>query len=197
MESPPPNAWNDPWIPVWYAGGTVATLSLDTFFRDAHRISAFGEGLTPLDLDALYRLLSILTGMIYRFGSDSEWETALNEVRFPEAAVDEFAKNYAHRFDLVGPQPFLQRGDKTQEDLIAAVPARKTLGDILKPLEQLQPHARAAAPQSGPYAKTHETRRPGRSLSSCSSQAISRRRTATGKIPGGAARRRVRPVRCT
>lgn len=161
------NAWRDAWVPVQTADAQQAVLSLRDLYLRAHQLQGLGRGLTPLDLDSLHRFLPAVGALIARGAGDlDEVEDLAEEGTFPAALVDEFGATYAPLFDLAGPKPFLQRWDRTPEDLSQLVLAANknskkptTLADLILPLEQLHPHEPGAS--SSKWAVRRDAREVG------------------------------------
>ncbi|MDO4264525.1 MAG: type I-E CRISPR-associated protein Cse1/CasA [Deinococcus sp.] len=98
---------DEPWIPVWKADGTQEEVSLrDTLLQPAlHRRIDAGH---PLHTAALYRLhLALLHRALGGpAGAAEAADWYLNG--FPAGRIEAYLGRYADRFDLFGPQPFMQ-----------------------------------------------------------------------------------------
>lgn len=132
----PFNAWRDAWIPV-LEGEVSRLVSLRELFAEAHRLTALGAGLSPLDRDSLHRLLVSIAAVIGRLTPKHEWP---GEDTFSSAAITRFEELHIHRFNLTGAEPFLQRWDRSQDELEALqeAAAGKPVKGLL-PIEQLAP----------------------------------------------------------
>jgi len=118
------NAWHQPWLPV--ARGTTHTrISLREFYTDSSTYSGLGSGLSPLDHDALHRLLAAVGAVIVRELSRRDLARHAEAGTFPVEGIATFEVAYAARFALAGHNPFLQRWDKTALDIEAAAAAKK------------------------------------------------------------------------
>ncbi len=134
------NAWHQPWLPV--ARGTTRTrISLREFYTDSSTYTGLGAGLSPLDHDALHRLLAAVGAVIVRELSRRDLARHAEAGTFPAEGIATFEAAYAARFELAGHQPFLQRWDKTALDIeVAAVAKKKPTEAVLFPVAQLHPH---------------------------------------------------------
>lgn len=134
------NAWHQPWLPV-ARGATCTRISLREFYTNSSTYSGLGSGLSPLDHDALHRLLAGVGAVIARDLPRRDLARHAEAGTFPAAGIATFEAAYAARFELAGHQPFLQRWDKTARDIDAAAAAKKKPIDaVLVPVAQLHPH---------------------------------------------------------
>jgi CRISPR system Cascade subunit CasA len=96
-----------PWLPVTYADGTPAQVSLRTLLADAHKITTINFGSPP----AAASLLRILSALTYRVtGLDSvtlsadDWHDQRKNIlargQFDAAAITAYFDAWHHRFDL-------------------------------------------------------------------------------------------------
>ena len=79
------NAWTDPWVPVRGADGEEYVLSLRDLLARAPELSGLGPGLTPLDLDSLYRFLPSIFAVAYRVVREEDRD---GSYRIPTYALD-------------------------------------------------------------------------------------------------------------
>ncbi len=147
------NAWSQPWLSVTRTpGGPSEQLSLRDTFVHAHDLAGLGNGLTPLDLDSLYRFLPSVGVLVTRDDDTIDEQ----DLRFSESRVDAFGDTFGERFELFGERPFLQRWDKTQADIEALRDPKVGLKKMVKPLEQLHPHE--PGDSSSQWAIRHDAR---------------------------------------
>jgi len=134
------NAWHQPWLPV-ARGATHTRISLREFYTDSSTYTGLGAGLSPLDHDALHRLLAAVGAMIARELSRRDLARHAEAGTFPAEGIATFEAAYAARFALAGHNPFLQRWDKTALDIEAAAATKKKPTEaVLFPVAQLHPH---------------------------------------------------------
>lgn len=154
------NAWKQPWIPVVQRDDTQTTLSLRDTLLHLHELTSLGVGLTPLDLDSMYRFLVAIVGVLSRSIGDKEWpdDWAIwpDDWAIPAHAIESFGERFGGRFEVFGERPFLQRWDKTGADIDAQITSKKTLQDILHPIDQLHPHEPGGS--SSQWAIRHDSR---------------------------------------
>lgn len=146
------NAWHDPWLPVLASDGSALRLSLHDVLARSHDLTGLGAQLTPLDRDAMHRFLLSVTAVVLRGVTDEDLDGCDEPGwRLPSGAIASFGARFSHRFQLFGEQPFMQRWDRTQEDLrqlfsLEGADAKqrkvvlKTRADKLLPLTSLHPH---------------------------------------------------------
>jgi len=101
------NLIHDPWIPVLFGDGRHELVSLDTLFRDSDRIRDLSA--TPPQRIALMRLLICIVQAALD-GPENEEDWLDCRLRIVPAACD-YLETRVAKFDLFGPNPFLQIGD--------------------------------------------------------------------------------------
>jgi len=106
------NLFDEEWINVIYSDDRLSSVSLDTLFRESHRIRDIAEH-DPLVNFALRRLIAALTVQLVRLhGSDDkdEWYDRLEASRgFTDEQVDSLVADQRDYFWLWHPEhPFLQ-----------------------------------------------------------------------------------------
>lgn len=109
------NLWDEPWIRVRDAAGTVSEVSLTQVFGDSARYQTLAGDLGSQDVAILRLLLAIIMRSIDADASDDElidqWGQWWTTRTLPTDDVYAYRDQYRDRFDLCDPDaPFMQVG---------------------------------------------------------------------------------------
>lgn len=105
------NLWHEPWIRVMRPDGASETLGIGACLAQAHTLQALHDP-SPLVVAGVHRLLTAILQFIYQPNDLDDLEALLEAGQFDHALLEQFAAQYAERFDLFHPTaPFLQTGD--------------------------------------------------------------------------------------
>ncbi len=112
MNQPPSfNAWHEPWIHALDLQGMSCLLSIDDVLRNAHQLRSLSDG-SPIIVGGTQRLLTAIMQFIEQPQILKHVGRIYEQGRFDQAKLDQFAQNYAQRFDIFDPAlPFLQTND--------------------------------------------------------------------------------------
>jgi CRISPR system Cascade subunit CasA len=105
------NLWTEPWITLEKEEGGVERLSIQETLKHAQDYRAIYE-FSPIVGVGIHRLLVA----ILQFALDPQENADLKKLwrasEFPANVIEEFGKNYAHRFDIFSEdEPFMQSAD--------------------------------------------------------------------------------------
>jgi hypothetical protein len=97
------NLWIEPWL-------LDGAYSISSLLQNAHNVRAIREKNIISEVGIFRVLLAIVQDMLPPRNGD-DIRAMLQAGTFPVAAIEEFGRWYAHRFDLFSDEPFLQSGD--------------------------------------------------------------------------------------
>ncbi len=105
------NLWTEPWITLEKEQGGVERLSIEETLERTQDYRAIYES-SPLVVVGIHRLLVA----ILQFALDPQENNDLKKLwragKFPANVIEDFGKNYAHRFDVFSEEePFMQSAD--------------------------------------------------------------------------------------
>lgn len=105
------NLWSEPWILLERPEGGLEALGIEQTLLRAHEYHAIYE-MSPLVVVGIHRLLTAILQTAIRPQHPADLQQVWQAGRFPAAAIQEFGRRYAERFDLFSPDaPFLQSAD--------------------------------------------------------------------------------------
>ena len=105
------NLLTEPWIPVIYADGSVAEVSIKDVFADAHDIQELACDLPTVNVAIFRTLLAILRRSVDEdMAEDSDyWAELWEGDTLPMDAITDYLDSVSDRFDLLDSEkPFLQ-----------------------------------------------------------------------------------------
>ncbi len=105
------NAWHDPWIHALDLHGMSRLLSINDVLRNAHQLRSLSDS-TPIIVGGTQRLLTAIMQFIEQPQILKHVGRVYEQGQFDQAKLDQFAQQYAQRFDIFDPAlPFLQTND--------------------------------------------------------------------------------------
>jgi len=110
-EKPCFNLWHEAWIGLEGADGGVTRQGIGSALLHAHEYRGLYDA-SPLVVAGVHRLLTAILQAIFQPQRTADLEGLWRRGHFPAEALEHFAAQYAHRFDLFSEtQPFLQTAD--------------------------------------------------------------------------------------
>lgn len=128
--SPSFNLWSEDWITLECADGQLVDVSIQKALLEADRFVAIYDP-SPLVVVGIHRLLTAILQDAINPQENGDLELIWQAGFFPADKINEFAQQYADRFDLFSPdKPFLQSADlplfpKTKDELKQKKPVAK------------------------------------------------------------------------
>ncbi len=101
------NLVKDQFVPVIQDGKVIETSLMDTILN-AHEIDRVHSSDSPLITAGMLRILAAVINRITNFKDESEWQKTFDEGQFSPKLVKKYFKQYENRFELYGPNAFLQ-----------------------------------------------------------------------------------------
>ncbi len=131
-EVPSFNLWSEPWITAETPQGALETVSIKTVLTRAQAYRTLFDT-SPLVVVSIHRLLVAILQDMFNLQRKRHLINLWNANAFPSDKIEQFGREYAHRFDLFSEAtPFLQSAD------IPLYPEKKGKGKAIGYLLQEQ-----------------------------------------------------------
>ena len=101
------NLVKDQFVPAFQSGKVIETSLMEAILN-AHKIDRIHSADSPLITAGLLRILVAAINRITNFKDESEWQKVFDAGQFPPNLVKKYFKQYEDRFELYGPNAFLQ-----------------------------------------------------------------------------------------